>query len=364
MALYASVLSADGMFVDLIDMAGLFGASKIRLTIDRGSVRVSAGESPDGFIPIRDYGVGVSELGVPLLRYLKVERLTGNSSTILIEVLAYSPDEGAVVCKFNPLDGENVNLLDPRDGQPLTPADLGWVIPGGPGSTTNLSVTTAATFVTVVSSDGNDGTIPAATTAAAGVMTAADKALLGTLDVDVASLETAMSGKQETLVSGTNIKTVNGQSVLGSGDIAVAGGAGASFLSRKVTVAANGQTVDVILMGLGASADLDAATVTASVDGTSSMVLTVDNTGGFKLRSAAVHVPAGANAGTSFSLVVPDPAGATVLADSGLASLVYYNATGVVQAATAVTLSMSGSNLSVMKTGLVGNTEYRFKVLY
>lgn len=260
--------------------------------------------------------------------------------------------------------GENVNLLDPRDGQPLTPADLGWDIPGGPGSTTNLSVTTAATFVTVVSSDGNDGTIPAATTAAAGVMTAADKALLGTLDVDVASLETAMSGKQETLVSGTNIKTVNGQSVLGSGDITVAGGAGASFLSRKVTVAANGQTVTVILMGLGASADLNAATVTASVDGTSSMVLTVGNTGGFKLRSAAVHVPASANAGTSFSLVAPDPAGATVLADSGLASLVYYNATGVVQAATAVTLSMSGSNLSVMKTGLVGNTEYRFKVLY
>jgi hypothetical protein len=35
---------------------------------------------------------------------------------------------------------------------------------------------------------------------------------------------TDISGKQNTLVSGTNIKTINGNSVLGSGDIASAGG--------------------------------------------------------------------------------------------------------------------------------------------
>jgi hypothetical protein len=32
---------------------------------------------------------------------------------------------------------------------------------------------------------------------------------------------TDISGKQNTLVSGTNIKTINGNSVLGSGDIAI-----------------------------------------------------------------------------------------------------------------------------------------------
>jgi hypothetical protein len=35
---------------------------------------------------------------------------------------------------------------------------------------------------------------------------------------------TDISGKQNTLVSGTNIKTINGNSVLGSGDIVSAGG--------------------------------------------------------------------------------------------------------------------------------------------
>ena len=39
----------------------------------------------------------------------------------------------------------------------------------------------------------------------------------------VKSLQTVINGKQDTLVSGTNIKTVNGSSILGSGDISTAG---------------------------------------------------------------------------------------------------------------------------------------------
>lgn len=40
-------------------------------------------------------------------------------------------------------------------------------------------------------------------------------------------LQTALGGKQATLVSGTNIKTINSTSLLGSGDIAISGGTGA-----------------------------------------------------------------------------------------------------------------------------------------
>ena len=36
-------------------------------------------------------------------------------------------------------------------------------------------------------------------------------------------LQTALDAKQATLVSGTNIKTINGSSVLGSGDLTVSG---------------------------------------------------------------------------------------------------------------------------------------------
>lgn len=40
--------------------------------------------------------------------------------------------------------------------------------------------------------------------------------------------QTALDAKQNTLISGTNIKTVNGNSLLGSGNVAISGGGGAS----------------------------------------------------------------------------------------------------------------------------------------
>ena len=76
--------------------------------------------------------------------------------------------------------------------------------------------------------------IPLVTTSENGVMSAADKTKLDSIpeniptqtEVDniaanVSTLETAMNGKQDTLVSGTNIKTINSQSILGEGNIEV-----------------------------------------------------------------------------------------------------------------------------------------------
>ena len=79
--------------------------------------------------------------------------------------------------------------------------------------------------------------VPSATTTAAGVMSAADKTKLDSIpeniptqtEVDniasnVSALQTAMDGKQPTLVSGTNIKTINGNSILGEGNLVIEGG--------------------------------------------------------------------------------------------------------------------------------------------
>lgn len=51
--------------------------------------------------------------------------------------------------------------------------------------------------------------------------------------VDV-SLASSISGKQNTLVSGTNIKTINGNSILGSGNISISGVANPTTLSSKI----------------------------------------------------------------------------------------------------------------------------------
>lgn len=45
----------------------------------------------------------------------------------------------------------------------------------------------------------------------------------------ITAIGVAIKGKQDNLVSGTNIKTINSQSLLGSGNIVISGGGGGVF---------------------------------------------------------------------------------------------------------------------------------------
>lgn len=51
--------------------------------------------------------------------------------------------------------------------------------------------------------------------------------LANTANTQATTNATAITNKQDTLVSGTNIKTINGESLLGEGDITISGGGGA-----------------------------------------------------------------------------------------------------------------------------------------
>ena len=53
--------------------------------------------------------------------------------------------------------------------------------------------------------------------------------ITGTLSAQT-DLQTALNDKQDTLVSGTNIKTINGESILGSGNLVISGGSGLTSL--------------------------------------------------------------------------------------------------------------------------------------
>ena len=57
------------------------------------------------------------------------------------------------------------------------------------------------------------------------------------IDADVAQLTKDVQEKQDKLVSGTNIKTINGQSLLGGGDITIeGGGGGANYPEEWLTI--------------------------------------------------------------------------------------------------------------------------------
>lgn len=56
------------------------------------------------------------------------------------------------------------------------------------------------------------------------------------------AIKTKIDTKQDTLVSGTNIKTVNGNSLLGSGDITISGGVSWGNITGNITAQTDLQT--------------------------------------------------------------------------------------------------------------------------
>ena len=73
------------------------------------------------------------------------------------------------------------------------------------------------------------------------------------------------TSRQATLVSGTNIKTINGDSILGSGDLTVGGGATYSTVAVSIPTSAwSGTTATVNVTGVTASNDVIVAPAPAS----------------------------------------------------------------------------------------------------
>lgn len=76
---------------------------------------------------------------------------------------------------------------------------------------------------------------------------------------------TLLNGKQATLVSGTNIKTINNESILGSGNIDIQGGGGGKAVSGGTNISiTTGETADTINCTLPISAGTNALGVVAN----------------------------------------------------------------------------------------------------
>jgi hypothetical protein len=115
-------------------------------------------------------------------------------------------------------------------------------------------------------------------------------AALGDDENFASTVTTSLSGKQETLVSGTNIKTITGTSLLGSGDISISGGSGDTgdytFTDNIITLP---ETTDMVVVTSGQQDST--VTYTADVDYSymSSPVLTTHFMYGSTYSGAAVY---------------------------------------------------------------------------
>lgn len=116
------------------------------------------------------------------------------------QTITFTPGSGGRI-SFN---GRN------QDGSAITPREI--------YSETAIALASGATFS--AEAIGNDGTytdIQSSVSGGGGSW----GSITGTLS-NQTDLQTALSAKQASLVSGTNIKTVNGSSIVGSGDLSVA----------------------------------------------------------------------------------------------------------------------------------------------
>ena len=206
----------SGENIKTINNQSLLGSGNIQ--IQGGGETYSAGEgigiNADNIISVTGNYETVVEL--TQAKYDALTSYDKNTTYVItdapaVNLSAYTPTSGFSTINGNVItDGGNI------------------VIEGGSGSDysagTNIDITNHIISVTGI-------TVPTSTSALtndSGYITTADTQNFVTSGDVETQIDNAVSGKQDTLVSGTNIKTINNQSLLGSGNIQIQGGSGGS----------------------------------------------------------------------------------------------------------------------------------------
>lgn len=110
----------------------------------------------------------------------------------------------------------------------------------------------------------------------------------GTPAIVSVATSTDLASKQDTLVSGTSIKTINGNTLLGTGDLVISGGSPIPVSDEGMQITAGVTSLNFTGAGITASAAGNAVTVNVPGGGSSS-TLTIQN------KTAAYTVVAGDN---------------------------------------------------------------------
>jgi len=130
--------------------------------------------------------------------------------------------------------------------------------------------------------------------------------ITGTLS-DQTDLDAAFAAKQDTLVSGTNIKTVNGNSLLGSGDIEISGGSDIICYKGRAEFNANSSagTIDVSSVVEDGKNYLPIVTVSAANMKLLNSFASYNKTGKYIAVKRDLSVESGATSVVVYCVLVP-----------------------------------------------------------
>lgn len=133
-------------------------------------------------------------------------------------------------------------------------------------------------------------TVNALETAVAGKASSADLSALSdrltTAEGTISSMQTDLSGKadasalankQDTLISGTNVKTINGQSILGSGNIPISG-SGSSYDDTELRGRVTAAEAEIDALQLLVTETHLSSTISATATAATEYALTFNNT--------------------------------------------------------------------------------------
>lgn len=186
-------------------------------------------------------------------------------------------------------------------------------VPGPPGTTDYLALTNKPTIPTANSQLTNDSGYTTTTALTTGLATKANTTHTHA-EADITGLPADLAGKQNTLVSGTTIKTINSTSLLGSGDIVISGGTSsdATAVAKGIVQLAGdlgGTAAAPTVPGLaGKQATLVSATNIKTINGSTllgSGDLVVTGTGGTtNLSQTLTSTTVGINSDTGTDIVI------------------------------------------------------------
>ena len=131
------------------------------------------------------------------------------------------------------------------------------------------------------------------------------------------------------------------------------GATGSTSLATRTisgTLGANPNTT-VVLNAIGLQSDLNNVTVTFTGNNT----FTISNVVNLKLTGMNTYYDAGVNTSTDLYILYPEINGATTLATSSFPSFYYFNAVGVIQGLTNITIANSSGIMSLHKASIVGS---------